>query len=132
VTELDDLPGLDLYAEDSQQTPFPSLRSLWNWRRSTLAEPGWFFVTTMALAREVSSDPARFSNAISRHTAATTEVVTTRAKGFPYIPALLLNDPPRTPATDGWCSRPSPHGRWQNMPFGRLGHLRAGRRPAQR
>ena len=78
----------------------------------TLVEPGWYIVTTMDLVREVLTDPSRFSNQVSRRTPPPPEVAEKvaeiRAQGFPYVPTLLLNDPPlhtryRAPA----CSAPS-------------------------
>ena len=63
-----------------------------------LIEPGWFIVTTMELAREVLTDPGRFSNQVSRRTPpppeVADEVTAIRAQGYPYVPTLLLNDPP--------------------------------------
>ena len=63
-----------------------------------MAEPGWYIVTTIELAREVLTDPARFSNQVSRRTSppaeVADEVAAIRSQGFPYVPTLLLNDPP--------------------------------------
>jgi cytochrome P450 len=63
-----------------------------------MAEPGWYIVTTIEFAREVLTDPARFSNQVSRRTSPPAEVAdevgAIRSQGFPYVPTLLLNDPP--------------------------------------
>ena len=63
-----------------------------------MAEPGWYIVTTIELAREVLTDPARFSNQVSRRTSppaeVADEVAAIRSQGFGYVPTLLLNDPP--------------------------------------
>ncbi len=92
-------PELDPFSEDFQQFPFAALADL---RERApvhpMAEPGWYIVTTMDLAREVLSDPARFSNKVSRRTPPPPEVAETvaaiRAQGYPYVPTLLVNDPP--------------------------------------
>ena len=94
-----DLPELDPFTEEFQQFPFATL-ALLRERAPVhpLAEPGWYVVTTMELAREVLTDPARFSNQVSRRTPpppeVAEEVAAIRAQGFPYVPTLLLNDPP--------------------------------------
>src|SRR4051812_46049480 len=100
---------LDPFTDEFQQCPFPALAELREHSPvQALAEPGWYIVTTMDLVREVLADPARFSNAVSRRTPPPPEVAdqvaAIRARGFPYVATLLLNDPPCTPATGGWCS----------------------------
>src|SRR6516165_6869992 len=90
---------LDPFSDDFQQCPFPALAAL---RRTSpvqeLIEPGWYIVTTMDLVREVLTDPNRFSNQVSRRTPPPPEiagqVAEIRAQGYPYVPTLLLNDPP--------------------------------------
>jgi cytochrome P450 len=90
---------LDPFTDEFQQCPYPTLAAL---RRSSpvqaLVEPGWYVVTTMDLVREVLTDPGRFSNQVSRRTPPPPEVAEAvaeiRAHGFPYVPTLLLNDPP--------------------------------------
>jgi cytochrome P450 len=94
-----ELPQLDLFAEDFQQYPFATLALLRERAPvHALAEPGWYIVTTMELAREVITDPARFSNQVSRRTSpppqVADEVTAIRSQGLPYVPTLLLNDPP--------------------------------------
>jgi cytochrome P450 len=91
---------LDPFTDEFQQCPFPELAGLRAHSPvQALAQPGWFVVTTMSLAREVLADPARFSNAVSRRTLpppeVADEVAAIRAHGFPYVATLLLNDPPR-------------------------------------
>ena len=53
----------------------------------------------MDLVREMLTDPGRFSNQVSRRTPppleVADEVAAIRAQGMPYVPTLLLNDPPR-------------------------------------
>ena len=90
---------LDPFTDEFQQCPYPTLAAL---RRTSpvqaLVEPGWYVVTTMDLVREVLTDPGRFSNQVSRRTPPPPEVAEAvaeiRAHGFPYVPTLLLNDPP--------------------------------------
>ena len=90
---------LDPFTDEFQQCPYPALAAL---RRTSpvqaLVEPGWYVVTTMDLVREVLTDPGRFSNQVSRRTPPPPEVAEAvaeiRAHGFPYVPTLLLNDPP--------------------------------------
>ena len=99
MTDSADLPELDPFTDEFQQCPFPSLAVL---RERApvhpVAEPGWYVVTVMELAREVLTDPVRFSNQVSRRTPpppeVAEEVAAIRSQGFPYIPTLLLNDPP--------------------------------------
>lgn len=99
MSEHEPLPDLDPFQDDFLQLPFSTLATL----RArapihSMAEPGWFIVTTMELAREVLTDPARFSNAVSRRTQppqeVADEVARIRARGLPSVPTLLLNDPP--------------------------------------
>ena len=99
MTSASGLTKLDPFSDEYQQCPFPTLAAL---RRTspvqTLVEPGWYIVTTMDLVREVLTDPSRFSNQVTRRTPPPPEVAETvaeiRAQGFPYVPTLLLNDPP--------------------------------------
>ena len=90
---------LDPFTDEFQQCPFPALAAM---RADSpvqaLVEPGWYIVTTMDLVREVLTDPARFSNQVSRRTPPppeiADEVAAIRAQGFPSVPTLLMNDPP--------------------------------------
>ena len=99
MTSASGLTRLDPFSDDFQQCPFPALAAL---RRTSpvqeLVEPGWYIVTTMDLVREVLTDPSRFSNQVSRRTPPPSEiaeqVAEIRAQGYPYVPTLLLNDPP--------------------------------------
>jgi cytochrome P450 len=99
VTPDFDVAALDPFTDEFQQCPFPALAAL---RAGSpvqpLVEPGWYIVTTMELVRELLSDPKRFSNQVSRRTPpppeVADEVAEIRAQGFPYVPTLLLNDPP--------------------------------------
>jgi cytochrome P450 len=93
------LPRLDPFAEDFQQFPFATLAMLRERAPvHAMAEPGWYVVTTMELAREVLTDPTRFSNQVSRRTQpppeVAGEVAAIRSEGVPSVPTLLLNDPP--------------------------------------
>ena len=94
-----ELPRLDPFAENFQQFPFAALTLLRERAPvHALAEPGWYVVTTMDLAREVLTDPARFSSQVSRRTPpppqVADEVAAIRSQGFASVPTLLLNDPP--------------------------------------
>jgi len=94
-----ELPELDPFAEEFQQFPHPTLALLRERAPvHAMAEPGWYIVTTIELAREVLTDPVRFSNQVSRRTAppaeVADEVAAIRSEGFGYVPTLLLNDPP--------------------------------------
>ena len=99
MTSASGLTRLDPFSDDFQQCPFPAVAAL---RRTSpvqeLVEPGWYIVTTMDLVREALTDPGRFSNQVSRRTPPPPEiaeqVAEIRAQGYPYIPTLLLNDPP--------------------------------------
>jgi cytochrome P450 len=93
------IAAIDPFTEEFQQRPFATLAGLRGQAPVTaLAQPGWFIVTTMELAREVLTDPGRFSNQVSRRTPpppeVADEVAAIRARGYPYVPTLLLNDPP--------------------------------------
>ena len=93
------LPPLDAFGEEYQQEPTAPLARL---REEApvhpMTEPGWFIVTTRALAVEVLTSPARFSNQVSRRTQpppeVAAEVEALRAQGLPYMPTLLMSDPP--------------------------------------
>ena len=60
MTPETELPELDPFTEDFQQFPFATL-ALLRQRAPVhaMAEPGWYIVTTIELAREVLTDPAR-------------------------------------------------------------------------
>jgi cytochrome P450 len=89
---------LDLFSVTFQQSPLPELASLRRRAPVHRAANGWYVVTTMELARTVLTDPGLFSSAVSRRTPPPPEVVdqvtAIRAQGLPYVPTLLLNDPP--------------------------------------
>src|SRR5260370_42637864 len=94
-----ELPELDPFVEDFQQFPFATLARLRERAPvHAMAEPGWYIVTTIETAREVLTDPARFSNQVSRRTSPPAEVAdgggAIRSQGLPYVPTLLLNGPP--------------------------------------
>ena len=94
-----ELPELDPFVEDFQQFPFATLALLRERAPvHAMAETGRYIVTTIELAREVLTDPARFSNQVSRRTSppaeVADEVAAIRSQGFGYVPTLLLNDPP--------------------------------------
>ena len=64
-----ELPELDPFVEDFQQFPFATLRPAARAAPvQAMVEPGWYIVTTIELAREVLTDPGRFSNQVSRRT----------------------------------------------------------------
>jgi cytochrome P450 len=90
---------LDLFSEEFQQCPFPELAARRRCAPVSRASNGWYVVTTIELARTVLTDPALFSNAVSRRTPpppqVAEEVAAIRAQGPPSVPTLLLNDPPR-------------------------------------
>ena len=90
---------LDLFSEEFQQCPFPELAALRRRAPVSRASNGWYVVTTIELARTVLTDPALFSNAVSRRTPpppqVAAEVAAIRARGPPSVPTLLLSDPPR-------------------------------------
>lgn len=93
------LASVNPFSEDFQQRPFQTLAALRAQEPvHALAEPGWYIVTTMELARQVLTDPGRFSNQVSRRTPpppeVADEVAAIRAQGYPYVPTMLLNDPP--------------------------------------
>jgi cytochrome P450 len=89
---------VDLFSETFQQCPFPTLTALRREKPVCEVANGWYLVTTIELARTVLTDPARFSNAVSRRTPpppeVADEVAAIRAQGYPSVPTLLLNDPP--------------------------------------
>ncbi len=96
------LPPVDPYADEFQQCPFPSYARLR--AQAPVHEvlgQGFYLVTTMPLVREVLHDPATFANSVTsrRRTEPPAEIIeeieAIRAQGFPYRPALGLNDPPR-------------------------------------
>jgi cytochrome P450 len=90
---------LDLFSDEFQQCPFPALAALRRRAPVSRASNGWYVVTTIELARTVLTDPALFSNSVSRRTPpppeVAEEVAAIRAQGPPPVPTLLLNDPPR-------------------------------------
>ena len=54
-----ELPELDPFIEDFQQFPFATLALLRERAPvHAMAEPGWYIVTTIELAREVLTDPS--------------------------------------------------------------------------
>jgi cytochrome P450 len=85
-----------------QKDPFPVFAQL----RSTepvhfVAEQGWYMVTSLELVREALKHPELYVNsdvAAVRRTEPPAEladeIAAIRADGFPYAPALSLNDPP--------------------------------------
>jgi cytochrome P450 len=93
---------VDPYDPAFQQDPFPTFARL----RSTdpvhyVAEQGWYMVTAMELVREALRHPELFANsdvaAVRRSeppAEIADELASIRAEGFPYVPALSLNDPP--------------------------------------
>jgi cytochrome P450 len=91
---------LDPFSADFQQCPFPWFARL---REQApvyeIPEQGWFAVTTMDLAREVMRDVGTYSNQVTRRTLppaeVADEVAAIRGRGYPYVPTLLLNDPPQ-------------------------------------
>jgi cytochrome P450 len=90
--------ALDLFSAAFQQCPFPELAALRRREPVHRAANGWYVVTTMELARAVLTEPVLFSNAVSRRTPpppeVAGEVAAIRARGLPWVPTLLLNDPP--------------------------------------
>ncbi len=99
MTLSDQVPPLDAFVDAYHQDPITPLAQL---REASpvhpMTEPGWFVVTTRELAIEVLNDPARFSNRVSRRTQPPAEVAAQvaalRAQGLPYMPTLLMSDPP--------------------------------------
>src|SRR6201982_1374614 len=94
-----ELPELDPFVEDFQQLPFATLALLRERAPvQRMAAPSRNIVTTNELAGGVLTDPARFSNQVSRRTSppaeVADEVAAIRSQGFGYVPTLLLNDPP--------------------------------------
>ena len=99
-----ELPELDPFVEDFQQFPFATLALLRERAPvHAIAEPGWYIVTTIELAREVLTDPARFSNQVSRRTSppaeVADEVAAIRSQGFRVCVAVRsvtsTGSPPR-------------------------------------
>ena len=92
---------LDPYDAEFQQHPFPAYERLRS-ESPIYRVPGqdWYMVTTMELIRAALRDPETFSSAASAHRRSEppeevrAEVEAIRAQGFPYHPALNLNDPP--------------------------------------
>lgn len=95
------LEVVDPFEPGFQQDPFPAYASL----RATepvhyLADQGWYLVTSMEAVREVLRRPDLYVNSV--HTGRRTEppaeleaqIAAIRSRGFPYVPALGLNDPP--------------------------------------
>jgi cytochrome P450 len=92
---------VDPFAESFQHDPFPVYASL----RETdpvhyLPEQGWYMVTAMDVVREALRQPEVFANSVhsGRRTEppaeVAAEIASIRARGFAYVPALGLNDPP--------------------------------------
>jgi cytochrome P450 len=98
--DTQELQALDPFSPDFQQCPFPWFARL---RQQApvyqIPEQGWYAVTTMDLGREVMRDTATYSSQVSRRTSppaeVADEVAAIRAGGYPYVPTLLLNDPPQ-------------------------------------
>jgi cytochrome P450 len=97
------LPAVNPHADSFYQDPYPAYAML---RAEAPVYPvpdvpGLFLVSTWALVREALMDPARFGNAMpaARRSVPPPEVAEEverlRAQGFPYLPALGTNDPPR-------------------------------------
>jgi cytochrome P450 len=94
--------SVDPFDPQFQQNPFPTFAEL---RRTDpvhyVAEQDFYMVTAMDLVREALREPKLYSNTETSR-ARTTEpppeiadqVAAIRAKAFPYVPALNLNDPP--------------------------------------
>ncbi len=93
---------VDPYDPAFQRDPFPVFAQL---RRSDpvhfVPEQGWYMVTAMELVREALRHPETYANsdvAAVRRTEPPAEIAdeiaAIRAQGFPYTPALSLNDPP--------------------------------------
>jgi cytochrome P450 len=93
---------VDPFDQAFQRDPFPVFAEL----RSSepvhyVPEQGWYMVTAMDLVREALRHPELYANsavAAVRRTEPPVEladqVAAIRAEGFPYAPALSLNDPP--------------------------------------
>ena len=95
------VPCVDPHSDTFHQLPYPEYAQLRHdapvyW----VEDEGWCIVSTMELCREVLRDPALFSNTnpSARRSEpppeVAAEVAAIRAQGFPYKPALNLNDPP--------------------------------------
>jgi len=93
---------VDPYGSEFQHDPFPVYAHLRDVDPvHLLPDLGWYMVTSMDLVREALRQPDLYSNAVSsgRRTEPPEEIADElaeiRAQGFPYVPALGLNDPPR-------------------------------------
>ena len=97
------LPAVNPYSDAFYQDPYPAYAMM---RADAPVYavpdvPGLYFVTTWDLVREALMDPVRFGNSMpaARRSdpppEAAEEVTRLRAQGFPYVPALGTNDPPR-------------------------------------
>jgi cytochrome P450 len=92
---------VDPYSPEFQHDPYPVYAAL---RESEpvryLPDLGWYMVTSMPLVREAVRQPALFSSSVTRGRrteppeSVADEVAAIRAQGFPYVPALNLNDAP--------------------------------------
>jgi cytochrome P450 len=93
---------VDPFDPQFQQNPFPAYAEL---RRTEpvhyIAEHDWYMVTAMDLVREALRQPRLYSNTDTFRARRTDpppelrdEIAAIRAGGFPYVPALNLNDPP--------------------------------------
>jgi cytochrome P450 len=93
---------VDPYDPKFQQDPYSTFAEL---RRTEpvhhVAEYGWYMVTRMDLVREALRQPGLFANSAVSSARRTEppaeiadEVAAIRAAGYPYVPALNLNDPP--------------------------------------
>lgn len=94
-------PHVDPYADAFLQDPYPTYAEL-RQVAPVYPVPGHDFtmVTTMELCRDVLRDPATYANSVGAARRSqppaevAAEVEAIRAQGFPYRPALGLNDPP--------------------------------------
>ncbi len=92
---------LDPYDPEFQQRPLPSYARL-RQEAPIYPVPGqeWVMVTKMDLIREALRDPATYASGVSKGRRSDppeeirAEVEAIRAQGFPYHPALNLNDAP--------------------------------------
>lgn len=93
---------VDPYDPAFQRDPFPVFAHL----RTVdpvhyVADQGWYMVTAMDLVREALRQPELYANSEVSSVRRTeppaeiaAEIAAIRAQGFPYVPALSLNDPP--------------------------------------
>jgi len=96
-------PAVNPYSDDFYQDPYPAYAMMR--AEAPVYEvpdvPGLYFVTTWELVREALMDPDRFGNSMpaARRSEPPSEVADEvnrlRSQGFPYLPALGTNDPPR-------------------------------------